>query len=184
MPKVVYIYVLKDPRDKRIRYVGKTNNIDRRYEQHLYNRNEGNPHKDRWITNLQAKGLKPLIEIIEECNGEDWRDREIYWIDKCRCDGEDLINIKHGGDGYTSETWREYCVVSAAKRLHIEIKRCFVCGGKTISHVNICSRCMRKIDPDYIKTDWYKFLDKERETYEREKKRNKDKFVRLDDRIW
>ena len=35
--KIVYIYCLKHPETKKIRYVGKTHNIKRRLYQHIYN---------------------------------------------------------------------------------------------------------------------------------------------------
>ena len=35
IPKSVFIYGLKDPRDGQIYYVGKTNDLERRYTQHL-----------------------------------------------------------------------------------------------------------------------------------------------------
>lgn len=178
--QIIYIYALKDPRYDRVRYIGKTNNLDRRYIQHVYNQDAGNIHKRRWVDGLKSEGLKPVIEVIEECTENNWIEREIYWIAKFRKEFDDLINMANGGNGYTSETWRVSCVESAAKRFNVGIKRCFVCGGKTISNMNVCSKCMREIDPDYQQSDWYKFLKDDYHKNSSRDKRNKNKFLRLD----
>lgn len=177
MRKVVYIYALLDPRDKRIRYVGKTNNLKRRYEQHIYEHTGINPRKERWINGLRKGGLLPEIKVVEECTVDNWQERERSWISKCREEYDDLINLTDGGDGNTSESWREICVEKTAKRHKKEIKKCYVCGGKTICHFEICSKCLRNIDPNYLESDWYLFLQDNYESFYRRNKRNEDKFV-------
>ena len=89
-----YIYTLSDPNTNEVRYVGKTINIKRRYKQHLYDKRQTS-HKNSWIISLRKNGLKPIMTIIEECNNDNWEEREIYWISKY----ENLTNHKKGGNG-------------------------------------------------------------------------------------
>jgi hypothetical protein len=157
----VYIYSLVDPRDKRVRYIGKTVNITKRYENHLHQMQGFNPHKENWIKKLTTINLKPELQIIEICNEKNWKDREKYWIAYYREKHNDLTNILDGGEGVSSREWREICAVKVAKRHGIPIKKCFVCGAKTISSVDICHNCLYKIDTDFKKSEWYQFLMKD-----------------------
>jgi hypothetical protein len=88
-----YIYTLSDPNTNEVRYVGKTINTKRRYKQHLYDKRQTS-HKHSWIKSLKDIGLKPIMNIIEECN-DNWEEREIYWISKY----DNLTNHKLGGNG-------------------------------------------------------------------------------------
>lgn len=96
---IYYIYSLKDPITNKIRYIGKTTNIQKRYYYHCsnYHLNNENTHRSNWIKSLKNQNLKPIIEIIEEC--ENWQEREIYWIKYHKDLGYDLCNHTIGGDG-------------------------------------------------------------------------------------
>ena len=159
MQKIVYIYALVDPRYEKVRYVGKTINLQNRYEQHLYWFDNSNPRKDRWIKGLAKHGLKPELAILEQCNQSNWEEREKYWIAYYRGVHSDLINITDGGDSaWDSLKARNARVKKFAKENNLELKRCFICGGLTISHLEICKYCLQKNFPDYEDTEWYKFL--------------------------
>jgi hypothetical protein len=109
-----YIYTLSDPRDNAIRYVGYTPNIDRRFNEHCRKQYENN-HRAHWLMLLRSLGLKPIMEIIEECNEDTWQNREIYWIIWYREQGHQLVNDAIGGKGgagmlgkhHTEETKRK-----------------------------------------------------------------------------
>ena len=88
---MTYIYKLIDPRNNKIRYVGKTINIKRRYKQHLYEKDKS--HKSLWVQSLRNQKLKPIIEILENCNYDNWKEREIYWIKQF----DNLTNLQEGG---------------------------------------------------------------------------------------
>ncbi len=94
----IYIYALKDPTTNEIRYVGKTNNPTNRYAGHLSDKNN-RLHKTRWINTLKENGLLPVIEILECASRDNWKERERYWIKKCRSEGANLTNISIGGEG-------------------------------------------------------------------------------------
>jgi hypothetical protein len=93
-----YIYKLIDPETNDIRYIGQTDNIKRRYNDHVsssFNENSDcyNTYKARWIRKLKSKDLLPLIEIIEECvDVIESNIREKYYIEKLTNEGYKLTN--------------------------------------------------------------------------------------------
>lgn len=104
---MAFIYRLIDPRTNETRYVGKTNNIERRYKEHCKNSDKYPIHN--WINKLKSLDLLPLIEIIEECDDSIWNEREIFWVSYYRrVSGRLLLNCNDGGRGghNPSETTR------------------------------------------------------------------------------
>lgn len=104
--KKVYIYVLINPIDNQIFYVGYTDNLEKRYGQHLRTRGKRtiNTYKENVIAKIVKSGLKPEIKIIDECKYQ-YDDKlkqfkheklEIYYIQKHKNEG---INLTNGGDG-------------------------------------------------------------------------------------
>jgi hypothetical protein len=58
-------YVLKDPRDLQIKYVGRTVNPENRFRNHIYEAKTNNRNKrERWILKLLRMNLKPIMQII------------------------------------------------------------------------------------------------------------------------
>lgn len=98
--KIVYIYCLKHPETNEIRYIGKTTNLKRRLYQHIYfsDKKYSKTRSSKWINSLIKKDLKPIIEIIEICNENNWEEKEKYWI-KYYSNIVDLCNILEGGLG-------------------------------------------------------------------------------------
>jgi hypothetical protein len=94
----IKIYKLVDPRTNKIRYVGKTKNtLHKRYTEHLYRAKQGHNSKVySWIRKLLKLNLKPLIELIEYCESNNWEEREKYWISYY----PNLTNISEGGITY------------------------------------------------------------------------------------
>jgi len=93
-----YIYKLIDPTTNEIRYIGQTDNIKRRYNDHVsssLNKNSSsyNTHKSCWIRKIVNNNLVPIIEIVEECdNLEQSNIRERYYIEKLTIEGYKLTN--------------------------------------------------------------------------------------------
>lgn len=93
-----YIYVLKDPITDEIRYVGQTNDIQRRYNDHISssineNSSDINTYKCRWIRKLLSDGSKPTIEIIDRCESLiESNILEKYYIEKYYEEGCKLTN--------------------------------------------------------------------------------------------
>lgn len=95
----VYIYSLVDPRTKQVRYIGQTNNPQRRLKQHIAGRSDQKitPVKS-WIKSLLKNDLVPKMEIVEKCNSDNWQEREKHHIQKARNEIENLLNIADGGN--------------------------------------------------------------------------------------
>lgn len=91
-----FIYTLSDPRTKAIRYVGKTNNLAVRLALHLCEKRGS--HKNNWLHLLKSLGLRPVMEVIDECSDDTWQERERFWISHFRQMGLPLTNLDSGGN--------------------------------------------------------------------------------------
>jgi len=68
----MFIYGLKDPISNKIRYVGRTNDLDRRFKEHLRVDRTASCHKKNWIASLITNGLKPELVVLKVVkDGED-----------------------------------------------------------------------------------------------------------------
>lgn len=92
----MYIYGLYTNMDNDIRYVGKTNNLEKRLYEHLSDTIRNcKTYKHNWIRKELKKGNQIKIKILEKCNNNDWIEKEKYWIKKL----PNLTNHTGGGDG-------------------------------------------------------------------------------------
>ena len=101
--KTTFIYILIDPVTQQVRYIGKTNNLKTRLREHcssscLVKRT----HKNNWIKSLLNKGLKPLIETIDEINESEWQFWERHYISLYKSWEFNLTNSNEGGFGGTN----------------------------------------------------------------------------------
>jgi len=101
MRTTTFIYALKDPRDNKIRYIGKANDPHERYSNHINKCRDKNTHKRNWINNLRNEKLRPILEILEEVPIEEWKEFEKMYIKTYSDEGCDLMNYTEGGDGCT-----------------------------------------------------------------------------------
>ena len=95
-----YIYILRHPETFEVKYVGKTNNIKRRFAQHKSKKcleKTGSKKLASWILKLLSNNLFPIMEIIEECD-DNWVEREKYWI-SYYSNTTTLCNLSEGGEG-------------------------------------------------------------------------------------
>jgi hypothetical protein len=94
------IYGLVDPRDGKVRYVGRTAQpLATRLRGHFYKRHEtSTTHRDRWIACLVKMGLKPTIVCLAVVNDNGF-EAEKWWIAKLKNLGLDLVNSHKGGGG-------------------------------------------------------------------------------------
>ncbi len=94
-----YIYVLRDPRDNGVRYVGRTKNLKGRLQQHLYNKSDGSfVHARReWIQEVRSAGLRPVMEVVETLRAPVEEalvsERERRWIFHFYQQGAALTNV-------------------------------------------------------------------------------------------
>lgn len=127
---IIFIYALIDPITKHIRYVGKTNNIYRRYYQHIYDKSKS--HKASWIKSLN--GLYPEIMILDIVY-ENWEFWEEYWISQTKSWGFDLTNLTLGGIGHKgfkkSLETRKILSIKSKNRIFSEETRKKISKAKT-----------------------------------------------------
>ena len=97
----VYLYYLKDPITKEIRYLGQTTNLKRRLYAHRYDalqKETPNPWKKNWIKKLQLLGLNPIMEVFRVCKGyskEDVDKLEVQLINEYFENGFRLLNSRN-----------------------------------------------------------------------------------------
>jgi len=95
----IEIYTLSDKNG--IRYVGKSNNTDKRYYRHIFDAKTKKKlnKRDAWIKSLLNKNMKPILEVIDVVDESEWILMEKYWISQFKTWGFELKNMTDGGDG-------------------------------------------------------------------------------------
>lgn len=86
----VFIYGLIDPRDIRIKYVGQTIDMARRYREHCEDVS-GNA-KSLWVRELKGKGLVPQMVQLEVVSRQSANYKENWWIQLLKNNGEVVTN--------------------------------------------------------------------------------------------
>lgn len=94
-----FIYILLDPRDNQVKYVGKTINPQRRYSQHRYEATHTKSYKNNWFLSLLLIGIDPQMVVIDECDKDEWEFFEQWYIDVFKAWGFKLTNLTNGGKG-------------------------------------------------------------------------------------
>jgi hypothetical protein len=111
-----FIYILRDPRTYAIRYLGATMNPRARLCGHIALARSGKRlHVCSWIRSLLSLGLKPVFEIIEECDPSHRDEREIFYINRLRSLGYPLTNQAPGGEGGATRTGTHHSTSSRDK---------------------------------------------------------------------
>jgi len=97
--EITYIYVLIDPIDNDIRYVGKTSNPKSRLSGHITEckKEKYKHYRARWIRSLLKKNLKPIIKFIKVCPLNDFEKFETEYIKIFK--SERLTNSDESGQG-------------------------------------------------------------------------------------
>ncbi len=99
-PSTTFIYVLIDPRTRKIRYVGKADDLLSRLNRHLKESRKGKYHRAAWIRSLLASGIRPDAVVIDEVSQSEWQAAEAAYISFFRERGCDLVNGTPGGEGF------------------------------------------------------------------------------------
>jgi len=115
MSSTTFIYALKDPRNSRIRYLGKAVNPNRRLKHHLWTCKTQLSHRDSWIKGLVDLGLKPELELIDEVPLKEWEFWEKEYIRLFKAIAFPLTNLTPGGDGNHNPTPETRAKMRAAK---------------------------------------------------------------------
>lgn len=94
---IAYIYILKDPVDNTVRYVGKTINPKYRLNEHINESKKYEHHRARWIRKLTANNKKPILEIVKICPLVEFEKYETYFIQLYK--SRKLTNSDNTGQG-------------------------------------------------------------------------------------
>jgi hypothetical protein len=96
----IYIYGLRCPLARAIRYIGKATEPEKRLVAHLGTARKGRTHCSRWLGKLERGGLKPGLIILRTiADDEDWAEAEREEIAKGFAAGWPLTNLTKGGEG-------------------------------------------------------------------------------------
>ena len=111
-----YIYALIDPRTRQIRYVGQTDDLSKRLQQHIMDKS--NTPKTEWIKGLLAANLRPDIIQLAQIEDEDNAHMiEYRWVYFGRKNGWELTNTV----GMKSEDY--YSLQGYFERLIVEMEK-------------------------------------------------------------
>ena len=168
----IYIYGLYNSFSSKIRYVGKTSNIQRRINEHITEAKSGKyKHfpKNKWILKTLNKGGKIFAKIIEITDETLWEEKEVYWISIYKKLGNNL-NISKGGETSHSNIFLSYDDCKKWVRENIDLNT-INSQSKWFNYVRT-----ENILPDFIprKPDnayhldgfnWYDFLNKNGTNY-------------------
>jgi hypothetical protein len=97
MIKVSGIYALVENNTGRLRYIGQSVNIHKRFLEHK-NKNKSLNIKSRYGNWIRSIDRDISLMIIEET--KDLDKREKFWIKSFLENGADLVNTAKGGEGY------------------------------------------------------------------------------------
>lgn len=103
MRDTTFIYALRCPISREIRYIGKTDRPKERLQRHIWYSTKKQPapkfHSACWIRSLAETGAKPVLEILREVPYDERKYWERRAIRVYRAVGFDLTNVTEGGDG-------------------------------------------------------------------------------------
>lgn len=119
-----YIYALTDPRDNQVRYIGQTDDLAKRLQQHIADKS--NSPKCTWIreltTNRQYPGIVQLATVTDEENAHYI---EYRWIYFGRKNGWNLTNTTamKSEEYYSLQGYFERLIVEMEKPADVPVKQ-------------------------------------------------------------
>jgi hypothetical protein len=132
-PNPYAVYLLWDPRNGNIRYVGRTRQLKYRLRAHQGGYVSKSPCRN-WEISLIAEGLSCEASIVESNLSADQADvRERWWIAYGRNCGWDLTNASRGGTGgqeVSNETREKLRQSHLGHALSAKVLKNFVHGNK------------------------------------------------------
>lgn len=89
------VFGLVDPTTNKIRLVTCSKDTGRAAKKYLGNLEKcvGTPSVYRWLSELQMKGLKAKIKVLEECQENAFSDVKSKWISVLKATGEADFNV-------------------------------------------------------------------------------------------
>ncbi|MDY0198921.1 MAG: GIY-YIG nuclease family protein [Tenuifilaceae bacterium] len=121
-------------------YVGKTSQkIEVRFNEHVRESKKERSEKRPLYEAIQKYGAENfIVELIEECSGDDINEREIFWISKLET-FKTGYNITLGGDGTRLYNYKDIADKYLEIQNQAEVARFFNCDVKVVKHA--CDEC-------------------------------------------
>lgn len=97
---VSFIYCLRCPKTKSVRYIGKSKNPQKRLMAHISAAATGRlkHHQSQWTRSLLSAGMAPEMAVLFTVPvGIRWQDAEKFFIASAKAFGFDLTNANEGG---------------------------------------------------------------------------------------
>lgn len=111
-----HIYGLIDPNINKIRYVGQTDDLTKRLQQHM--QDGSNTSKVEWLKSLKTNGQQPRIIVLSEVqDGDNAHEIEYRWIYFGRQNGWPLTNTT------AMKTMEYYSLQGYFERLIVEMEK-------------------------------------------------------------
>lgn len=118
----VFIYSLNCPYLGKVMYIGKANDIEKRFKSHIKDSRSRNTPVYKWIRDLSCKGKLPVIKKIIETTKDQWPCEEKRIIKKYGINN--LLNVSHGGkEPYCDLETRRSNGAKVFKALYADEKR-------------------------------------------------------------
>lgn len=128
--KKEFIYCLKDPRDFFVKYVGKTNNLKKRFKEHISESKNKKTKRERWINKLIKLNLKPIMEVLKEIEFGESVVWEPFYIKKFKQEGCDLVNYDELGLGTPGDKIKNKKLLTELhEKSKIKINQYDTCGN-------------------------------------------------------
>lgn len=88
------------------KYIGKAKNLSVRIKQHLTrDRFRYDTWFYRWLNKQIREEKEFFIDVLEEVNSLNWKDREKFWIKHIKENNFPLTNMTEGGDGNNNQVF-------------------------------------------------------------------------------
>lgn len=98
--KLTYIYGLVDPRNNKLRYIGKSDDPKVRFAKHIREAKRSTIlHRCAWIRGLLNEGLSPKLILLMQIPSLKWQISERLLIFSLKSSNYDLTNMADGGLG-------------------------------------------------------------------------------------
>jgi len=154
MATLFKFYVLIDPRDNKIKYVGRTVDPENRYRNHIYDAKRNNRNKrERWIISLLRQNIRPIMKIVYElyCTLDEAISTEKMLIKKL---GR-RFELKNGDDHclgtiFTGKVVHQFTIDGIFVRTFVNANQAFIATGIKDCNITLVCRGNRKSAGGFI----------------------------------
>lgn len=98
VPTLAFLYVLREPDTRAVRYAGKANDPQARLTSHIRDARRRNAPLHCWIRSLGGQGKRPSMEVLGSVPIAHWEDAERTLIEILRRTTPNLLNLAAGGN--------------------------------------------------------------------------------------